>query len=308
MCRRHYARSEIGTPDMLDLALRIISILAPIVLIVGVGFWYGRRHDPEMSSANRLNMDVFVPALILGAMAGGDFEATTYARLALAAGILLLTCGAIAWLLTRLLGLPWRTFVPPMMFNNSANIGIPLAVLTWGESALPAAIVLYSVSNVLHFSLGTHMLDSNARLNNLWRTPTLVAVALGLTMSLLDIELWEPLVQALQMLGNIAVPLLLFALGVRMKHVQLNEVSIPLASAVLRPTLGIGIAWMLAQLLSLNERDSAMLLVFGALPPAVMNFLFAERYHRDPSTVATVVLLGNLAAVVMLPVVLVLVL
>ena len=293
---------------MLDLALRIISILAPIVLIVGVGFWYGRRHDPEMSSANRLNMDVFVPALILGAMAGGDFEATTHARLALGAGILLLTCGVIARLLSPLLGLPWRTFVPPMMFNNSANIGIPLAVLTWGESALPAAIVLYSVSNVLHFSLGTHMLDSNARLNNLWRTPTLVAVALGLTMSLLDIELWEPLVQALQMLGNIAVPLLLFALGVRMKHVQLNEVSIPLASAVLRPTLGIGIAWMLAQLLSLNERDSAMLLVFGALPPAVMNFLFAERYHRDPSTVATVVLLGNLAAVVMLPVVLVLVL
>ena len=51
-----------------------------------------------------------------------------------------------------------------------------------------------------------------------------------------------------------------------------------------------------------------MLLVFGALPPAVMNFLFAERYQRDPHTVAAFVLVGNLAALVMLPVALVLVL
>jgi len=48
--------------------------------------------------------------------------------------------------------------------------------------------------------------------------------------------------------------------------------------------------------------------VFGALPPAVMNFLFAERYQRDPRTVATYVLVGNLASVVMLPVALLLVL
>lgn len=296
------------TNDTLAIALRILSILAPIILIVGVGFWYGRRHDPEMSSANRLNMDVFVPALILGAMAGRDFEPGAYVRLAFAAGALLLVCGALARLLARPLQLPWRTFVPPMMFNNSANIGIPLAVLTWGEAALPAAIVLYSVSNVLHFSLGVHMLDPHARLRTLWQHPTLLAIFLGLAISLLEIRLWQPLVEALQMLGNVAVPLLLFALGVRMKHVQFNAISIPLQSALLRPVLGMSLAWVLGQALSLDARDSAMLLVFGALPPAVMNFLFAERYQQDPHTVAAFVLVGNLAALLMLPVALLFVL
>ena len=65
---------------------------------------------------------------------------------------------------------------------------------------------------------------------------------------------------------------------------------------------------MLAGLLGLNARDSAMLLVFGALPPAVMNFLFAERYQQDPARVAAIVLIGNLAAIVVLPVALTLVL
>jgi predicted permease len=282
--------------------MRIASILSPIVLIVIAGFWYGRKHNPEMSVANRLNMDIFVPALILGAMAGKGFEPTRYIGLATAAALLLLTCGAFAWLAFRGKALDWRVYVPPMMFNNSANIGIPLAVLAWGDQALPAAIVLYTVSNVLHFSIGLRMLDEHARFLTLWRNPTLMAAAAGLTISLLDLSIWTPLVQALQMLGNVAVPLLLFALGVRLKHVEFNDLTLPLLGALLRPALGMALAWLLAQWLSLGAQDSAMLIVFGALPPAVMNFLFAERYGRDPHRVATIVLIGNLASIIVLPI------
>ena len=44
-----------------------------------------------------------------------------------------------------------------------------------------------------------------------------------------------------------------------------------------------------------------MLFVFGALPPAVLNFLFAERYRQEPQRVASIVLIGNLAALIFLP-------
>ena len=58
----------------------------------------------------------------------------------------------------------------------------------------------------------------------------------------------------------------------------------------------------------LQGRDAAMLFVFGALPPAVLNFLFAERYRQEPERVASIVLIGNLAALVFLPLALALVL
>ena len=51
-----------------------------------------------------------------------------------------------------------------------------------------------------------------------------------------------------------------------------------------------------------------MLLVFGALPPAVLNFLFAERYKQEPQRVASIVLIGNLAALIFLHLALALVL
>jgi malate permease and related proteins len=292
----------------LDLLPRILGILAPIIAIVLVGFFYGLRHNPEMAVANRINMDIFVPALILGAMASKNFDPQRYVGLASAAAVLLLVCGLAAWLVSRWMGMAWRTFVPPMMFNNSANIGIPLAVLTWGEAALPAAIILYTVSNVLHFSIGVHMLDSHARLLTLWRNPTLISALAGITIAVFRIPVWEPLVTALQLLGNVAVPLLLFALGVRLRHVRFNDLGAPLIGAFARPLLGMALAWGLALALALPPRDSAMLLVFGALPPAVMNFLFAERYNQAPERVAAIVLIGNLAAVLMLPLALMLVL
>jgi hypothetical protein len=68
------------------------------------------------------------------------------------------------------------------------------------------------------------------------------------------------------------------------------------------------IAAAAVQLLGLQGRDAAMLLVFGALPPAVLNFLFAERYKQEPERVASIVLIGNLAALLFLPLALALVL
>ncbi|EED34019.1 auxin Efflux Carrier [gamma proteobacterium NOR5-3] len=292
---------------MMDMSLdthlfaRIAGILFPIVAIVIAGFYYGRKHNPEMSVANRLNMDVFVPALILGAMMSKSFDPTRYAGLAAGAALIVLGSGLLAWLLARALHIEWRTFVPPMMFNNSANIGIPLAVLAWGDDALAAAVILYSVSNVLHFSLGLHMLDRDAQLKTLWRNPTLLAVFAGLGISLLQLPVWPPLVEALQLMGNVAVPLLLFALGVRMREVRFDALTAPLLGAFLKPAVGMLLAWGLARALGLNEQDSAMLIVFGALPPAVMNFLFAERYNQNPQRVAAIVLIGNLASLIILP-------
>ena len=50
--------------DESSLSYRLLAILFPIFGIVAAGYFYGRKHKPEMAVANRLNMDVFVPALV----------------------------------------------------------------------------------------------------------------------------------------------------------------------------------------------------------------------------------------------------
>jgi predicted permease len=46
---------------------------------------------------------------------------------------------------------------------------------------------------------------------------------------------------------------------------------------------------------------AGVLVLFGALPPAVLNFMLAEKYRQEPSKVASIVIVGNLFAVVAIP-------
>jgi predicted permease len=66
--------------------------------------------------------------------------------------------------------------------------------------------------------------------------------------------------------------------------------------------VGLVVALPLGRLLELAPVPYAMLVLFASLPPAVLNFLLADRYDQEPQKVASIVLIGNLASVVFVPV------
>lgn len=288
--------------------LRIVAILFPLFAITSVGFIVGRRLRPDLSQANKLNMDVFVPALIFGALANKSFQIMEYLPLLGATVVAVFGSGLLGWGVARALGVAPRTFVPPMMFNNCGNLGLPLAVLAFGDAALAPAVVMFMVSNLAHFTFGAWLLDHNIKLSGVWRIPTVIATLGGLAVSLAGVELWQPAMLAIKMLGDISIPLMLFALGVRISESRIGAIRLGVVGAVARPAIGMALSFVLVWLIPLPERERALLIVFGALPPAVLNYMFAERYNQEPDKVASMVLIGNLAAVVFLPIALALVL
>ena len=288
--------------------IRIVEILFPLFAITALGYLVGRRMKPDLSQANKLNMDVFVPALVFAALANKAFDISAFLPLVVAVSLIVLGSGLVAWALARALGMQPKTLVPPIMFNNCGNLGLPLAVLTFGETALAPMVVMFMVSNLVHFSFGAWLLDHRVRLLTVWKVPSVLATFLGLSVSLSHFEVWPPLLIAIRMLGEISIPLMLFGLGVRLADSRISAVGIGVFGALARPLIGLALAWAVLQLIELPAREQALLLVFGALPPAVLNFMFAERYQQEPGKVASMVLIGNLAAVIFLPLALALVL
>jgi len=288
--------------------IRIVEILFPLFSITALGYFVGRRVKPDLSQANKLNMDVFVPALVFAALANKAFDISAFLPLIAASIVMVVGSGVAAWALARVTGMQPKTLVPPMMFNNCGNLGLPLAVLAFGELALAPMVVMFMVSNLLHFSFGAWLLDHRVSVLTVWRVPSVLATALGLGVSLTHFEVWPPLLTAIRMLGEIAIPLMLFGLGVRLANARIGAIGVGVFGAVARPLIGLALSWMVLQLIELPPREAALVLVFGALPPAVLNFMFAERYNQEPDKVASMVLIGNVAAVVFLPLALALVL
>lgn len=124
--------------------------------------------------------------------------------------VVVLGSGLLAWPVARLMKVDTNTLVPPMMFSNTGNMGIPLLVLAFGEAALPAAVMIFLAENLLHYALGTWMLDHHAKWWNLWRVPVILASLAGLAVSVVGVVVWPPLLMAIKMLGDVCIPLLLF--------------------------------------------------------------------------------------------------
>jgi len=280
--------------------MRIVSILFPLFAITALGYVVGRRHRPDLAEANRLNMEVFTPALVFAALAGREVHPADDLPLLGATLAVLAGSGAVGWAVARWRGIDPRTLVPPMMFSNSGNLGLPLAVLAFGPDALAPAVVIFAVTNLVHFSFGIWLLDRQARLLDAWRSPSVLAAFAGVAVSLSGLGVWPPLMTAIRMVGDIAVPLMLLALGVRLAHSRITAVGFGTMGALLRPLAGSVCAVLAGWAFGLPEREQSLLLVYGALPPAVLNYMFAERFRQEPDQVASMVLIGNAIAPVVL--------
>lgn len=280
---------------------KVFTTVFPLVAIVGLGYLYARRIKTDMAIANKINIDVFVPALIFSVMSAKSFDFMQFQTLALAASLLILGSGLLVLPLARFLQVHPKTFLPPMMFSNSGNLGLPLMVLAFGEQALPAAVVLFIIENGLHFTVGIYILDPRTNPLSILKMPMIVATVAGLLVSGMRWQVPETLVVPIDMLGKVSIPLMLFALGVRMTQVDFSGWRLGVWGAVLAPLSGIVLAFILQLLLQLPPEQFDYLLVFGALPPAVLNYMLAERYQQSPQEVASIVLIGNMAALVVIP-------
>ena len=284
-----------------DILLQIFQIMFPIVAIVSVGVLIGKRNYPNLDSVNDINLNVFVPALVFASLAKQQFSFNHYALLGVCGLALVLLTAALAIPLARLLKQPYKTIGPPMMFHNAGNVGLPLMALAFGPEGLAAGLILFLVGNITHFGLGSYLLDKNPHILRSLTSPAIIAAALAFIIQSNEIAVASFVMLPIEMLGNIAVPMMLFSLGTRLAHAKFDHWRLGLLIGLLTPVVGIIITFGILSVVSLAPLQIGVLIMFSVLPPAVMNFLFAERYQQEPTKVSAIVLIGNSVAVVTLP-------
>ena len=54
----------------------------------------------------------------------------------------------------KVMGLPMHSYLPAVVFSNSGNMGLPLALFAFGDSGLALAVVYFAFSATLQFTAG----------------------------------------------------------------------------------------------------------------------------------------------------------
>lgn len=284
--------------------LTLLNIVVPVFVIALAGFWFGRRWrgDTGMAFINHANLMLFVPALVFSALVENPISVTHDWPLMLAGVFVVVLPGALLMWVTPQ-GVTRAAFLVPGMFRNTGNLGIPLMMLAYGREYLGDIVLLMVLSNLLHFSLGIYLLSHGEKRWDWVANPNVWAAALGVWLASQREEIPASVLTSLDLLGQMAIPLMLFALGVRLSQEKLGQVGLALRINGIYLLAGLAVLPVVLWLVPLTPTWTRMLVLSALLPPAVMNFLLCEQYRAEPTTVAKVVLVGNLLSIVTVPLV-----
>ena len=285
----------------MNVALRILEIVLPVLAIIVLGYVLGRLWKPDMRVVNRLNLEVFGPFLVLAYLSDKSVDLLSLWPLVVASILIVLGSGLMAWPYAKLSGQNPRTFVPPMMFNNCGNMGLPLALFAFGAPGVAGMVALFTTSNLLHFTVGAFIVNKHADLKVLAKSPMIWATIIGATLGFTGTHLPDSVHAPMKMIGDCAIPVMLLSLGVRMLDVKREDFSNSLLGAAICPLTGLFVAGLLVNWLPMTKEQMGLVFLFGSLPPAVLNFLVADYYKQEPEKVASIVLVGNIASVIFIP-------
>jgi predicted permease len=284
----------------------VLTIIAPVFLCAAVGWGWvqaGRRYDNAILTD--LIFYIGAPCLVFSGLVGLDAEPADMGLIAFASLVSTLAHWALGALLLRPWQLPAHTYLPPLMFGNSGNMGLPLCLFAFGPQGLALAVSWFTVAALSRFTVGVWITAGSLSFRELVRTPMTHAAVYATVVIAAGLEVPTWLGNTVDLLGRFTIPLMLLTLGASLSQLHLSHVPRTLALAALRLALGVGLGVAVAAALDLSGVARGVVVLQSSAPAAVFNYLFAQQYDRAPEEVASIVVLSTLLSILVIPLVLI---
>jgi predicted permease len=285
-----------------NLVLTVLEIVAPVFLLALIGFlWVRLGFEYRIEFVTKLAMTLSVPALIFTALMKTEIEPAALTTLSLAS---IAAYGAItvaAWIGTRLAGLDLRTYLAPLTFGNTGNLGLPLALFAFGEVGLGYAVVVFAVMAVWSFTFGVWIVAGGGSPVKALKEPLVWATLLG---ALFLWQGWQTprfLTNTLDLIGQIAIPLMLITLGVAVARLHPAGLGRALALSLVKVAATVAIGWGIGLAFGLADVPFAVLVLQVSTPVAVTSYMLATKYGADADAVAGLVVTSTLTSVATIP-------
>jgi len=283
---------------------QIFSIIFPVVFIAFIGYVYSKKEHISMDTTNKINLEIFIPILVFYSISEKLPSITNLGYFSLGGVMVVFGSGVLLYPITKIMKINTKSFLPPMMFNNSINLGFPLALFAFGEDALVMFISLSLVQVIGQFTVAPAMYGGEIKWSKIVKNPVIIATIIGLLFNYFNLHFPDVINVSLKMMSQVSIPLVLFALGVRLVHIELRYWKLGLLGAILCPISGVVMALLAIEIFDYTQTQQALIILFGALPPAVLNAIMAEQYKKNAIEVASIVAIGNLFSLISIPIVL----
>ena len=296
------------------LFFEILNIVLPVFAMIGIGTLLRRWQMVDQSfilQTNRLVFYVALPLLLFYKIGTADFLASFNGTLVLVSivGLLIVFVAAFAW--GKLRGYPTPVlgaFTQGAFRGNLAYVGLAMVFNAYGEDGLTRAgllmgflvpvLNLFAILALLTPQRGREKSAGNvAWFKQLALNPLIIASALGIIWSFLNIPMPLLMERTLMIATGMALPLALLAIGASFSIEKLRgDMVIAGLSTASKIILLPALTGLLLHLAGVTGLDFAIGVLIAATPAATANYILAHQLGGDAELSGSIVMISTLAS------------
>ena len=283
----------------------VLDVVTPVFLLAAIGYsWVKLGFEYRVEFVTRLAMTLAVPALVFTSLTQNTINPKFLSEMIIVVCMAYALVSVLGLIFTFIFKLDLRTFLMPFISGNTGNLGLPLCFLAFGKDGLGYAVIVFAFTSIVAFTFGLWVVSGTHSFKQPLKEPLVPATILGLLFMFYGWETPKILTNALNLIAQMAIPLMLITLGVAVARLKtrlaFKTIGISISKIMIGTSVGIAVGYQF----SLPYDAFAVLVIQMSMPVAVTSYLLAEKYGANSEAVAGLVVTSTFLTTFTTPVLL----
>jgi malate permease and related proteins len=278
------------------LLAKLFEVLFPVFLIIGIGFWYGKK-DPKFNTKfiTTFAGNFGLPAIIFYSLTTTSISFELFLRFSYYITLYVGFFAIIGLIILKLLNKDIYRLLPPLILPNTGNMGMPLCLFAYGKIGLAIATAITAMILVFHFSLNILLASKKFSIKPLLKCIPVYALLISLIFVYFKIPAPKFLENATFLIGYATIFLVLMSLGVALSKLKVFSFKETFIYSSIRVILGPIVSLAFVKFFNLSGIEAGVMFIQASMPSAVLTFLVSEIYSpkKISNSIASTVALST---------------
>ena len=280
----------------MDLIVKLFDVLFPVFLIIGIGYWYGKK-DPKFDTKfiTTFAGNFGLPAIIFYSLTSTDISMDLFLRFSYYITLYVIIFSLIGLLILKILNKDIYRLLPPLILPNTGNMGMPLCLFAYGKIGLAIATAATSMILVFHFSVNILLASKKFSIKPLLKCIPVYALLISLIFVYYDIPSPKFLENATFLIGYSTIFLVLMSLGIALSKLKVFSFKETLIYSITRVVIGPIVGFGFVKFFNLSGVEAGVMFIQASMPSAVLTYLVSKIYspNKISDSVASTVALST---------------
>ena len=280
----------------MDLIIKLIDVLFPVFLIIGIGYWYGKK-DPKFNTKfiTTFAGNFGLPAIIFYSLTSTNISIELFLRFSYYITLYVLIFAFIGIFILKILNKDIYRLLPPLILPNTGNMGMPLCLFAYGQLGLAIATAATAMILVFHFSVNILLASKKFSIKPLLTCIPVYALLVSLIFVYFKIPSPKFLENATFLIGYSTIFLVLMSLGVALSKLKVFSFKETLIYSLTRVIIGPIVGFGFVKFFNLSGVEAGVMFIQASMPSAVLSYLVSKIYSpkKISDSVASTVALST---------------